>query len=148
MGFYNSNMDDDPVVTDGFTDMDDLLDQWKQFVYSEMQTMKIIKSDMFGKGCVCDLETMFKENNFSPDFVMTLIPRVKDCYTECLTSEYNRLLTNFLISFVNMRGDPMNSTDLGEDEPFFYQEFINVAQNRTVFNTWDLFRSNRNVGTK
>lgn len=148
MGLYNTGMDDDPLEATGFTDIDDLMDQWKQYLYSEMQSMKVIKSDMYGKGCVCDLQKMFEENNLSPDYVMTLVPRVQDCYTQCLTAEYNRLLTNFLAPFVNMRGDPMNSVDLGEDESFFYQEFLNVAQNKTVWNTWDLWRSGKNINIK
>jgi hypothetical protein len=147
MGFY-TDMEDDPITANGFTDIDDLMDQWKQFVYSELNAFKIIKSDMFGKGCTCDLQKMIEENNFEPDYVMTLIPRVKDCYTECLYIEYNQLLTNFLIPFVNMRGDRMTITDLGEDEPFFYQMFLKIAKDRAVWNVWDLFRTNKNYNTK
>jgi hypothetical protein len=141
-------MEDDPTIANGFTDIDDLLDQWKQFVHSELNAFKIIKSDMFGKGCTCDLQKMIESNNFEPDYVMTLIPRVKDCYTECLYTEYNRLLSVFLSQFVNMRGDHMTTVDLGEDEPFFYQVFLNIAEQRAVWNTWDLWRSGKNVGTK
>jgi hypothetical protein len=147
MGLYHA-MEDDLGDTAGFTDIDDLLDQWKQYVYSELNAFKIIKSDMFGKGCTCDLQKMIEENNFQPDFVMTLIPRVADCYTECLNIEYNQLLASFLSPFINMRGDPMNVVDLGEDEPFFYQTFLNVAKERAVWNTWDLFRSGKNYNTK
>lgn len=143
-----TDMEDDPTIANGFTDIDDLLDQWKQFVHSELNAFKIIKSDMFGKGCTCDLQKMIESNNFEPDYVMTLIPRVKDCYTECLYTEYNRLLSVFLSQFVNMRGDHMTTVDLGEDEPFFYQVFLNIAEQRAVWNTWDLWRSGKNVGTK
>jgi hypothetical protein len=139
---------DDEGDAAGFTDIDDLLEQWKQYVYTELDAFKIITSEMYGKGCVCDLQKMFEENNFSPDYVMTLMPRVKDCYTACVNGEYNQLLQKFLQPFSNMQGNPMTSVDLGEDEPAFYQTFFNVAQQRAVFNTWDLWKTSKNVGTK
>ena len=34
----------------------------------------------------------------------------------------------------------MSINDLGEDEPEFYKTFLDVANQRAVWNTWDLFR--------
>lgn len=146
MGLYDIDTTDDGNVNteyNGFTDMDDLIDQWKQYLHAEMQEMKVIKSDMFGKGCVCDLKKIFLSNDTSPEYISSLIPRVNDCHTECLNMEYNRLMSNFLTPFINIRGDPMTATDLGEDEPYFYEEFLNVAKSKTVWNTWDLWTTKK-----
>ena len=138
----NETLDEDEPVA-SFADMDDLLDQWRQYVNHELQSFKIIKSDLFGSGCVCDLKTIFEEGNTSPDYIMELIPRVKDCYTQCANLEYNRVLEMFLQAFVNIRGERMTVIDLGEDEPTFYRVFIEVANKRAVFNTWDLWTTKK-----
>ena len=152
MGFYNSDVDNDQPaaeeVQEGFTDFDDLIDQWTSYVQSELQAFKVVKSDLYGKGCACDLQKIFESGDFTPDNIMNLMPNVKDCYTSCVNSQYNNLLTAFLSSFVNMSGHPMTIVDLGEDEPVFYQTFLNVANKRVVWNTWDLWRSGKNYNTK
>ena len=122
-----------------FADFDQLLELWNQFLHRELQPFKVIRSDLYGTGCVCDLKTMFIEQNFSPDFVMTLVPRVKDCYTACLTGEYNKYLNMFLSGYTNIGGSPMTSADLGADEPYFYQTFLNCVKDKTIFNSWDLW---------
>lgn len=128
------------VPNDNYTDMDDLAYQWKQYVNHELQLFKIIKEDMFGTGCVCDLKTMFLENNLTPEFAMELMPRVKDCASECLYMEYSKLIGNFLSKFMNSSGQIMTIADLGEEEIFFYNVFEKVAKDRIEWNTWDLFR--------
>jgi hypothetical protein len=145
-GYYLSGYNDgtaaeDIIPPDGsFSDMDDLLDQWRQFVASELQSFNIIKSDLFGTGCVCDLKKIFQENNTSPDYLVSLMPRVQDCATQCIYDQYNQTLSSFLRPYVNLHGEPMTITDLGEDEPGFYKAFLDVANQRAVWNTWDLFR--------
>jgi hypothetical protein len=148
MAFYLTDVGDEPEDTNGFTDFDDLLDQWKQFVKNELQSFKVIKSDMYGKGCVCDLQKIFESGDYTPDNIMNLMPSVKDCYTGCVNSEYNSLLTSFLNGYINMSGNPMTIVDLGEEEPYFYQAFLNVANKRAVWNIWDLWRSGKNYNTK
>ena len=142
------NLEEDPFNAPGFTDIDNLLDQWREYVASELEPFKVVQSDMYGKGCVCDLQKIFEQQNFTPDYVMSLIPRVKDCYTGCINSAYNSLLQKFLQPFVNLRGDPMTINDLGEDEPSFFEQFLYVANQRVIFNSWDLFRSGKNYNTK
>ncbi len=132
---------EDIIPTGGsFSDMDDLLDQWRQFVASELQSFYIVKSDLFGTGCVCDLKKIFQENNTSPEYLVSLMPRVQDCATQCIYDQYNQTMSQFLRSFVNLQGEPMSINDLGEDEPEFYKTFLDVANQRAVWNTWDLFR--------
>ena len=71
---------------------------------------------------------------------MSLMPRVQDCATQCIYDQYNQTMSQFLRSFVNLQGEPMSINDLGEDEPEFYKTFLDVANQRAVWNTWDLFR--------
>jgi len=133
---------EDIIPVDGsFSDMDDLLDQWRQFVAEELQTFNIISSDLYGTGCVCDLKKIFQDNNTSPEYLASLMPRVQDCATRCIYDKYNQILSQFLRPFVNLQGEPMSITDLGEDEPAFYKTFLEVANQRAVWNTWDLFRT-------
>jgi hypothetical protein len=129
-----------------FADLDDLLVQWGEFLHRELQPFKVVRSDMFGTGCVCDLKTIFLENNFSPDFVMTLIPRVKDCTTECLMAEYSKYMNMFLSAYVNLSGSPMTVADLGQDEAYFYEKFLEIAQEKTVYNVWDLWSTTKRAG--
>ena len=131
-----------------FTDFDDLLYQWKQFVNEELQSFKIIKSDLYGSGCVCDLQTMFEEGDTSPETVMSLMPRVKDCASECIYGKYTELIGYFLGKFTNMGGSPMTVVDLGDEEQFFYNDFEKVAKQKAVWNTWDLWRVNGIKNTK
>ena len=42
----------------------------------------------------------------------------------------------------------MTIADLGEDEQYFYQAFLNVANKRAIWNVWDLWKSGNNYGTK
>ena len=148
MVFYNSDAQNDPVTQDGFTDFDDLLEQWKQYVQTELQGFKVIHSDLYGKGCACDLQKIFESGEFTPEGIMELMPNVKDCYVNCVNTEYNGLLSAFLTGFVNMSGNPMTIVDLGDDEQYFYQDFLNVANKRAVWNVWDLWRSGKNYNTK
>ena len=131
---------EDPPA-DNYLDMDDLMFQWKQYVNHELQSFKVIREDMFGTGCVCDLKTMFTEKNFEPEFVMNLMPRVKDCASECLYLEYSKLLGAFLSKFMNSNGGIMTIADVGNEEQFFYNTFEKVAKDRIEWNTWDLWRS-------
>lgn len=131
-----------------FTDFDDLLYQWRQYVNSELTSFKVIKSDLFGTGCVCDLKTMFEANDTSPEFVMKLMPRVSDCASECLYLKYTELIGNFLGKYVNDSGSPMTIADLGTEEQFFYNDFEKVAKQKIVWNTWDLFRTENVINTK
>lgn len=151
MGFYNNDVDADqlaPEIQEGFTDFDDLIEQWKNYVQSDLQGFKVIKSDLYGKGCACDLQKIFESGDFTPENIMNLMPNVKECYIGCVNAEYNNLLTSFLSAFVNMSGNPMTIVDLGEDEKYFYQTFLNIANKRVVWNTWDLWRSGKNYNTK
>jgi hypothetical protein len=151
MGYYNSDYSDEETeqqAPDGFTDFDDLLEQWKHYIQTELQGFKVIKSDMYGKGCACDLQKIFESGDYTPDSIMTLMPNVKECYISCVNNEYNSLLTTFLSSFVNMTGHPMTVVDLGDDEQYFYQAFLNTANKRAVWNVWDLWRSGKNYNTK
>ena len=141
---YYGEVSDD--VVEDFADIDQLLDMWSQFLHRELQPFKVIRSDMFGTGCVCDLKTIFTEQNFSPDFVMTLVPRVKDCYTQCLYSEYTKNLQIFLTAYVNISGEPMTMSDLGSDEPYFYQTFLDIVKDKVVFNSWDLWSTTKRAG--
>jgi hypothetical protein len=145
MGYYmNDYGDGNPDEPDAeFADVDDLLEQWGLYLNSEMQVFKVIRSDLYGSGCVCDLKTMFLENNFTPDFVMNLNPRVRDCYTNCLNAEYNKYLSMFLSAYTNMSGVPMSVSDLGDDEQFFYKKFVEVAHDKTIFNSWDLWSTKK-----
>ena len=131
-----------------FTDFDDLLYQWRQYVNTELTEFKVIKSDLYGTGCVCDLKTMFESNDTSPEFVMKLMPRVSDCASECLYMKYTELIGNFLGKFVNASGSPMTITDLGQNEQFFYNDFEKVAKQKIIFNTWDLWRIDGLTNTK
>jgi hypothetical protein len=141
---YYGEVSDD--IVEDFADIDQLLEMWGQFLHRELQPFKVIRSDMFGSGCVCDLKTMFTEQNFSPDFVMTLVPRVKDCYTQCLVTEYNKNLNIFLSAYVNISGAPMTVADLGSDEPYFYQMFLDIVKDKVIFNSWDLWSTTRRAG--
>jgi hypothetical protein len=145
MGFYMNDYDDgNQGEPEGeFADIDDLLEQWGLYLNSEMQSFKVIRSDLYGSGCVCDLKTMFLENDFSPERVMRLNPRVHDCYTNCLNAEYNKYLGMFLSAYTNMSGAPMCASDLGDDEQFFYQKFVEVASSKTIFNSWDLWSTKK-----
>jgi hypothetical protein len=136
---YDANPD---VVEEEFADIDDLLYGWEQFLYRELQSFKVIRSDLFGTGCVCDLKTIFLENNFTPDYVMELIPRVKDCYTDCLSMEYNKYMT----MFTNLNGAPMSVSDLAQDEIYFYNKFVEIVEKKVVFNTWDLWGTKDRAG--
>jgi hypothetical protein len=142
----NYGYDNAEGTEEEFTDIDDLIEQWDQFLHREMQPFKVIRSDLFGTGCVCDLKTMFLQNDFSPEYVMSLIPRVKDCYSNCLSMEYNKYLTMFLSSFLNMSGAPMNISDLGQDEVFFYNKFVEVVESKAIFNSWDLWSTKNRAG--
>jgi hypothetical protein len=133
-------------TSEDFADIDDLLFQWNQFLHRELQPFKVVRSDLFGTGCVCDLKTMFIEQNFSPDYVLTLLPRVKDCYTQCLSMEYNKHLNIFLSSYLNISGAPMTLADLGSDEPYFYQTFLDVVKDKVVWNVWDLWSTKQRAG--
>ena len=124
---------------ESFEDFDQLLSKWNQFLHRELQAFKVIPRNLYGQGCACDLKTMFLEQNFSPDFVMTLIPRVNDCNTQCLTGEYNKYMNMFLSSYTNLQGEPMTTTDLGSDETFFYQTFLDVVRDKAIYNLWDYF---------
>jgi hypothetical protein len=146
MYITDEHFEGDPLAT--FADIDDLLYQWKQFVNEELQEFKIIKSDLFGTGCVCDLKTMFENNNTEPEFAMELMPRVKDCASECLYIEYTTLIGNFLGQFTNMNGAPMTIVDLGNDEIYFYNAFEKVARTKAIWNIWDLWRIPENKNTK
>ena len=128
------------LPNDNYTDMDDLTYQWKQYVNSELTSFKVIKEDMFGTGCVCDLKTMFMDNNTTPEYVMNLMPRVKDCASECLYMEYSKLIGNFLSKYMNSRGSIMTVSDLGDEEQFFYNVFEKVAREKIEWNVWDLWR--------
>jgi len=142
----DEHFEGDPMA--GYTDFDDLLYQWRQYVNEELQEFKVIKSDLFGTGCVCDLKTMFENNNIEPNFVMELMPRVKDCASECLYLKYTELIGNFLGRFTNMNGAPMTIVDLGEEEIYFYNDFEKVAKRKMVWNTWDLWRTEGVINTK
>jgi len=131
-----------------FADFDDLLYQWRQYVNAELTEFNVIKSELFGTGCVCDLKTMFVNNNVEPEFALELMPRVKDCASECLYLEYTKLIGNFLGKFVNMNGAPMTIVDLGNEEIFFYDSFEKVAKKKAVWNLWDLFRTEGVINTK
>lgn len=129
---------DDPEME--YTNFDDLRYQWKHYLNEELQSFKIIKSDMYGTGCVCDLQTMFENNNISPEFVMSLMPRVSDCASECMYGKYVEYINAFLSRFHNMQGSPMTIVDLGDEEQFFYNTFEAVARQKAIWNTWDLWR--------
>lgn len=131
---------DDERPEETYTDFDDLRYQWRQFVNEELQSFKIIRSDLYGTGCVCDLQTMIETNDTSPETVMTLMPRVRDCASECIYQKYVELIGSFLGHFHNMSGAPMTMVDLGEEEQFFYNIFEKVARQKAVWNTWDLWR--------
>jgi hypothetical protein len=131
-----------------FTDFDNLRYQWRQFVNAELTAFKIIKSDLYGTGCVCDLQTMFETNDLSPENVMSLMPRVSDCASECIYQKYVELSNKFLGQFHNMQGAPMTIVDLGDEEQFFYGDFEKVAKQKVVWNTWDLFRTTNVQNTK
>jgi hypothetical protein len=131
-----------------YTNFDDLRYQWKQYLNEELQAFKIIKSDMYGTGCVCDLQSMFEANDTSPEFIMSLMPRVSDCASECIYGKYVEYINAFLSQFHNMTGAPMSIVDLGEEEQFFYNTFENVAKQKAIWNTWDLFRTENVINTK
>ncbi|HPE06119.1 MAG TPA: hypothetical protein PLW50_00160 [Smithellaceae bacterium] len=131
-----------------FSDFDDLLYQWRQFVNENLNEFNVISSDLFGTGCVCDLKQMVLNNNFSPEYVMSLMPRVSDCASECLYMEYGKLIHVFLERYVNTYGSPMTIVDLGNEEITFYNEFEKVARQRMVWNTWDLYRIDGLKNTK
>jgi hypothetical protein len=143
---FSEYLDEQP--DEKFTDFDDLLYQWKQYVNSELTEFKVIRSDMFGTGCVCDLKTIFETNNVEPEFVMSLMPRVTDCASECLYSEYSKLISNFLSRYLNQYGNPMTIADLGQEEVFFYNDFEKVARKKMIWNTWDLWRTDGVINTK
>jgi hypothetical protein len=136
----------DTDAEEEFADIDDLISQWGEFLHRELQPFKVIRSELFGTGCVCDLKTMFTESNFSPEYIMSLIPRVKDCYTECLSMEYNKYLNMFLLSYANINGAPMTIADLGQDEVLFYNTFIKIVENKVIWNTWDLWGTKKRAG--
>jgi hypothetical protein len=129
-----------------FTDFDQLLDLWNQYLHREMQSFKVFRSDMYGSACVCDLKTIFLEQNFTPEYIMTLIPRTRDCYTSCLSGEYNKYMSIFLSAYTNISGEPMTISDLGSDEPHFFQMFLNVVKDKAIFNAWDLWSTKKRAG--
>ena len=131
-----------------YTDFDDLLYQWKQFLNEELQSFKIITSDYYGTGCVCDLKTMFSENDTSPEMVMKLMPRISDCASECMYEKYTGYVNKFLSQFHNLSGAPMSIVDLGEEEQFFFNYFEGVAKQKAIWNTYDLWRTEGNINTK
>jgi len=131
-----------------YTDIDDLRYQWRQFLNEELQSFKIIRSDLYGTGCTCDLQAIFENNNTSPEFVMSLDPRVSDCASECVYGKYIEYINKFLIQFTNMTGAPMSVVDLGDEEQMFYKDFEKVARQKTIWNTWDLFRTDNRMNTK
>ncbi len=138
----------DEVPDESFTGFDDLLYQWRQYVNAELTGFNVIKSDLFGTGCVCDLKTMMMNNNFTPEYVMELMPRVQDCVSECLYLEYSKLIGNFLSKYLNQNGSPMTIADLGNEEVYFYNDFEVVAKKKMVWNTWDLYRTDNVINTK
>ena len=131
-----------------YADFDDLLYQWKQFLNEELQSFKIISSDYYGTGCVCDLKTMFSENDTSPEMVMKLMPRISDCASECMYGKYTEYANKFLSQFHNLSGAPMSIVDLGDEEQFFYNYFEGVAKQKADWNTYDLWRTTGNINTK
>lgn len=135
----------DEIPNETYTNFDDLLYQWKQYVNSELTEFKVIKSELFGTGCVCDLKTMFESNNVEPEFIMSLMPRVKDCASECLYLEYSKLISNFLSKYLNQYGTPMTIADLGNEEVYFYNDFEKVARKKMIWNTWDLWRPGNTI---
>jgi len=139
MVYYLNEDDDMELAEEEFTDFDDLLSQWKSYLMENLNSFKVVPPSMYGSGCVCDLKKIFTEGNFSRDYLLSLIPRVNDCYTSCITTEYSKYMTQFLSSFVNLAGSPMSVSDLGEEEIFFYQAFIDIAKERAILNTWDYF---------
>ena len=136
---YDEYFENTEDAGEEFADFDQLLQMWNQFLHRELQAFKVIPRNLYGQGCACDLKTMFLEQNFSPDFAMTLIPRINDCNTQCLMGEYNKYMNVFLSSYTTISGAPMTTADLGEDEPYFYQKFLEVVQDKAVYNLWDYF---------
>jgi hypothetical protein len=131
-----------------YTNYDDLRYQWKQYLNEEFQSFKIIRSDMYGTGCVCDLQTMIETGDTSPEMVMRLMPRVSDCASECMYGKYVEYINAFLSQFHNMQGAPMSVVDLGEEEQLFYNVFENVAKQKAIWNSWDLWRTENVINTK
>jgi hypothetical protein len=139
---------DDEYPEAEYTNFDDLRYQWKQFLNEELQSFKIIRSDLYGTGCVCDLQTIIETGDTSPEMIMKLVPRVSDCASECIYGKYVEYINAFLSRFTNMQGAPMTVVDLGDEEQFFYNTFEAVAKNKAIFNTWDLWRTTGVVNTK
>jgi len=137
----------DPVEKDVYDDdtgvqMDVLLEEWERFLNETAQPFELIPRDFHG---VLDEKILNNVKNSKWGGIVSYkaaiegeYPDLKDLYAEQIYTRYNISLYNFF----QMMGFPKKTdarAEVGENDKYFWDEFMKRVNQNAVENVWDLF---------